>query len=252
MRENDVLRTMIASGLRRMLLLVIVALLMLPLTGCLYPKENSKQNVPPKEAVRNVQAAIDQYYAEVGLLPIRNSSQEVPKYEKFKIDFKKLQSGGYLGELPKAAFENGGNYYFIIIDEETAPRVKLMDIVSFQKINDIQNWVKLHISNGGALPKKDAMYPGFYTIDYKSMNRTAPVIQSVYSGGSLQAIIDDQGIVYTDYGIDIMQLIERSGGVDAVSVVDLRELLVDASDFVPVKAPEYRLIQGEPAAILPE
>jgi hypothetical protein len=31
---------------------------------------------------------------------------------------------------------------------------------------------------------------------------------------------------------------------------DLRTLLVDSSDFVPVKSPAYRLVNGEPQASL--
>ncbi|MFD0586894.1 hypothetical protein ACFQZE_02675 [Paenibacillus sp. GCM10027627] len=226
----------------------LVAVMLLTLTGCLYPKDKL-MDVPPKEAVRNVQAAIDQYFAEKSLLPIVNSSQEVSKYEKYKINFQKLTSTGYLSSIPTAAFENGGNYYFIIIDEETDPRVKLMDIVTFQKINDIQNWVKLHMAEGGALPKKEAMYPGFYAVDYEAMNKKAPVIKSVYSGGTLSALVDDKGQVYTDYGLDIMQLIQKNGTAELEKDADLRALLVDSADFVPVKAPEYRLVDGEPVAI---
>lgn len=231
---------------------VLLATLAVTLSGCLYPKENLKQNIPPKEAVRNVQAAIDQYQEELGLLPIQNSSQDVPKYEKFKLDFPKLQGKGYISSIPAAAFENGGNYYFIVIDEETDPRVKLMDIVTFQKINDIQSWVKQYMDSRGAVPKLDEMYPGFYSIDYESMNKSAPDIRSVFSGVGLSAIVDEGGVVYADYGIDLMQLKQRNAELQATDETDLREWLVDSSDFVPVKSPEYRLKDGEPVAVKPE
>lgn len=231
---------------------VLLALLTLALSGCLYPKENLKQNVPPKEAVRNVQAAIDQYFNELSLLPIKNSDQTVPKYEKFKIDFAKLQGKGYISSIPTAAFENGGNYYFIVIDEETAPRVKLMDIVTFQKINDVQSWVEQYMDSRGSVPKLNEMYPGYYSIDYESMNKSAPDIRSVFSGVGLSAIVDEAGVVYTDYGIDIMQLKQRNTDLQATEQTDLREWLVDSSDFVPVKSPEYRLRNGEPVAVKSE
>jgi hypothetical protein len=231
--------------------ITLVALTML-LSGCLYPDENLKQNVPPKEAVRNVQAAVDQYFEELGLLPIANSDQDVPKYEKFKLDFKKLQSKGYLAAIPMAAFENGGNYYFLIIDEETDPTVKLMDIVTYQRINDVQSWVKQYRDSRGSFPAGDEMYPGFYTIDYESMGRNAPELRSVFSGTLLSAIMDKNGIVYTDYGIDLMQLLQKNDDLQATDDTDLREWLVDASDFVPVKSPEYRLQGSEPVAVLPK
>ncbi|RJE90033.1 DUF3939 domain-containing protein [Paenibacillus sp. 1011MAR3C5] len=228
----------------------LLAMITLSLSGCLYP-EDEKQNVPPKEAVRNVQAAIDQYFDEQGLLPIVTSSQDVPVYEKYKIDYKKLQAKGYLSYIPSAAFENGGNYYFIIIDEETDPTVKLMDIATFQKLIDVQSWVKQYSDSRGSLPKKDEMYPGFYTIDYEGMGKKAPDIRSVFSGVGLHAILDDKGNIYVDYGIDLMQYIQKNGESATNGIDDLRELLVKSSDFVPVKAPVYKLVGGEPVAVLP-
>lgn len=239
------------SGYRAAASAILLAALMTLLTGCLYPDENLKQNVPPKEAVRNVQAAIDQYFEEKGLLPIANSDQDVPKYEKFKLDFKKLQSTGYLSAIPTAAYENGGNYYFLIIDEETDPAVKLMDIVTYQRINDVQTWVKEYRDSRGSLPQGDEMYPGFYMIDYESMGRKAPAIRSIFSGTLLSAIMDEKGVVYTDYGVDLMQLLQKNADLQAGEDTDLREWLVDSSDYVPVKAPEYLLRDGEPVAVLP-
>lgn len=242
-------------GLRYIALLAMLSVVTLPLAGCLYPKDKIKQKVPTKEAVRNVQAAINQYYADHNLLPIQNSAQDVPKYEKFKLDFKKLLTKGYLTVIPSAAFENGGHYYFIVIDEYNTPRVKLMDIVTFQQINDVQAWVKQYVEmNKGVVPKTDMMYPGFYSIDYEIMGRKAPPIRSVFTGAGLSAIVDDNGVVYVDYGLDLMQLIHRKEGNPAAAndQTDLREWLVDASDFVPVKSPEYRLVNGEPVAVKPQ
>lgn len=227
-------------------------IMLLTLSGCMYPKDQLKQNqVAPKEAVRNVQAAIDQYKAETGMLPIKNSTAETPKYEKFYVDFAKLGRTGYLTDIPSAAFENGGNYSFLVIDEETKPRVKLLDILAFQKINDIQSWVTAYIQTNSKLPKGEQMYPGFYHIDYKSMKKTVPTIRSVFSGQTIQALVDDNGVVYSDYGIDIMQFVQKSGKTDFDAAFDLRTLLVDGTDFVPVKSPAYRLVNNEPQAVQP-
>ncbi len=218
----------------------------------MYPKDQLKQNqVAPKEAVRNVQAAIDQYKAETGMLPIKNSTAETPKYEKFYVDFAKLGRTGYLTDIPSSAFENGGSYSFLVIDEETKPRVKLLDILAFQRINDIQSWVTAYIQTNSELPKGEQMYPGFYQIDYKSMNKTVPAIRSVFSGQTIQALVDDNGVVYSDYGIDIMQFVQKSGKTDFDAAFDLRTLLVDGTDFVPVKSPAYRFVNNEPQAVQP-
>ncbi|WP_138753490.1 hypothetical protein [Paenibacillus sinopodophylli] len=247
MNIRNTLKALIGTRLWAGLVVSIVA--MLALTGCMYPKDQLKQNqVAPKEAVRNVQAAIDQFKQETGMLPIKNSTADTPKYEKFLIDFSKLGRTGYLTDIPSAAFENGGTFSFLVIDEETEPRVKLLDIVASQNINDIQAWVTAYIQSNSVLPKGEQTYPGFYQINYKEMNKTAPTIRSVFSGQTLQALVDENGVVYTDYGIDVMQFIQKSGESDYASDYDLRELLVDASDFVPVKSPVYHLVNNEPQA----
>ncbi|WP_082360676.1 hypothetical protein [Bacillus sp. FJAT-28004] len=222
------------------------------LSGCMYPKSQLKQNqIAPKEAIRNVQAAIDQYKAETGMLPMKNSTADTPRYEKFYIDFAMLNRTGYMSDIPSSAFEKGGNYSYLIIDEETKPRVKLLDILAFQKINDIQSWVTSYIQTNSVLPKGDQTYPEFYQIDYKAMNKSAPTIRSVFSGQTIQAIVGENGVVYSDYGIDIMQFIQKSGKEDFDPELDLRTLLVDGSDFVPVKAPVYHFVNNEPQAVKP-
>jgi len=219
-------------------------------SGCLYPQERKAQNqVSTKEAVRNVQGAIEQYFADKSVLPIKNAESSTPVYEKFFIDFAKLQREGYISSIPTAAFENGGNYYFLIIDEENTRQVKLMDIVTYQKINDIQSWVRTYVQTNGKLPMGEEMYEGFYLIDYKALSKKEPELVSQFSRQTLQAVIDNNGTVYTDYGIDIMQLLQKDGTEGLEQGLDLRELLVAASDFVPVKAPVYHLIDGEPRAV---
>ncbi len=237
--------------LRGALVALTLALAVMPLSGCMYPKDRMKQNAAPKEAIRNVQGAIDQYYDELQLLPIKNSSQSVPVYEKFLVDFDKLLSRGYISTMPAASFEGGGNYYFLILDEDSDPRVKLMDIVTAQRITDIQGWVNAYMQDHTAVPKASAVYPGFYEIDYKAMKRKEPTLVSVFSGIPQRAILDEDGTVFTDYGVDIMQLLERDKGKTYEENIDLRTLLVESSDYVPVKAPAYKLLDGEPVAVQP-
>ncbi|MFF2482151.1 hypothetical protein [Paenibacillus sp. NPDC058071] len=231
-------------------LLAIVCIAMLTLSGCMYPKDQLKQNqIPPKEAVRNVQAAIEQFQAETGMLPIKNSTAETPVYEKFVIDFVKLQNRGYISDIPSAAFEKGGNYYFLVINEETKPAVKLLNLVHFQQMNDISASVTAYANaNGGKLPKGGQAYPGFYYINFALLNKKAPNIASEYSGQTLTAMIDDKGLVYTDYGPDLMQKVTKEGDSAALEG-DLRELLALSDLFVPIKSPVYHWVDGEPVAI---
>lgn len=107
------------------------------LSGCLYPKELRKENqMASGEYVMVVQNAIDQYKAKTGVLPIKNSTENTPIYEKYPVDFRKLQ-GPYLSSIPVNAFENGGTAAYVLVDVETKPAVKMMDIPSFQK----KHWI---------------------------------------------------------------------------------------------------------------
>ncbi|MFC4777553.1 hypothetical protein ACFO9Q_12215 [Paenibacillus sp. GCM10023252] len=232
--------------------LIVLCILLAVISGCMYPENQMKQSGgAPKEAVRTVQAAIDQYQAETSLLPIENSASDTPLYEKFKIDFGKLQRAGYLSSIPGAAFENGGNYYFLLIDEETKPRVKLLDLVTFQQMNDLASWIKEYqAANNDGLPLGEQAYPGFYRVDYAKLNKQEQKIRSIYSGQTLTAMIDEQGNVYTDYGLDIMRAVDKLEDKELDPALDLRTLLVDQSEFVPVKAPVYHWVNNEPTAVI--
>lgn len=248
---NFVLAHPVSRGLwaRRAALLAISAVLLV-LTGCMYPNDRLSQNQgAPKEAVRNVQAAIDEYMADTGVLPIKNSTSETPLYEKFILDFIPLQGKGYLGDIPSAAFEKGGNYYFLITDEETDPKVRLMDLRIYQQINDISSWVQAYsTANAGKLPKGDEAYPGFYYVDYNVLGKKAPTIVSSYSGLTMAAMLDEKGQIYADYGPDLMQAIQKDGQTSFAADYDLRRLLVERDVFVPVKAPVYNWVDGQPQA----
>ncbi|ANY68852.1 hypothetical protein BBD42_22025 [Paenibacillus sp. BIHB 4019] len=249
---NFVLAHPVSRGLwaRRAALLATAAVL-LALTGCMYPNDRLSQNQgAPKEAVRNVQAAIDEYKADTGVLPIKNSTPETPLYEKFILDFVPLQGKGYLGDIPSAAFEKGGNYYFLITDEETDPKVRLMDLRIYQQINDISSWVQAYsTANAGKLPKGDEAYPGFYYVDYNLLGKKAPAIVSSYSGLTIAAMLDEKGQIYADYGPDLMQAIQKEGETSFAADFDLRRLLVERDVFVPVKAPVYNWVDGQPQAV---
>ncbi|WP_028561306.1 hypothetical protein [Paenibacillus pinihumi] len=231
-------------------LLILVSLSTVLLGGCMYPKENQAQNkASVREAVRNMQAVIDQYQKETGMLPMKNSTPETPKYEKYIVDLAKLQRMAYISDLPAVSFEKGGPYYFLIQDEQTKPTVKLMDLVTFQVVNEIQGWVDGYRRSNSELPAGDEAYPGFSRIDYSKLNKKEPAIRSIYSGMTLSAMMDQEGRVFVDYGLDIMKAVERSGVAEPQEGMDLRDLLVASSELVPVKSTAYQWINGEPQAV---
>ncbi|QJC51856.1 hypothetical protein HGI30_10050 [Paenibacillus albicereus] len=232
---------------RRLLAAATIAAAATLLSGCLYPREQLAQNqLPAKDAVASVQAVVDLYQQETGLLPLKNASVETPAYEKFVVDFAKLQRSRYLSELPAATFEKGGSYYFLIQNEETDPTVKLMPLPVFQAVNDAQAEIDRLVRGGGAVPRGESVSPGFYRIDYAKLGVKEPKLRSVYSGGALALMLDERGKVYADYGSDLMRAAQKKGLDEIGPEVDLRSLLAEETDFVPVKSPVYRLIDQEP------
>ncbi|MCM3747393.1 hypothetical protein M3223_08495 [Paenibacillus pasadenensis] len=245
---NNVLIRLPNNPSRRFKAAASLAVLTLALSGCMYPKERLGQNqVPAKDAVASVQMVVDLYQKDTGLLPMKNASENTPKYEKFIVDFAKLQQKNYISELPSASFEKGGSYYFVIQNEEKDPAVKLLPITTFQAVNDIQaESDRYKRNNGGAIPSGEQVYPGFYRINYAKLAVKEPELRSVYSGGALTLMMDERGRVYADYGSDLMRAVQKRG-LDAIKPEeDLRVLLAEGTDFVPVKAPVYYLVNKEP------
>jgi hypothetical protein len=236
---------------RRWLPAAGLALLTL-LSGCLYPKDNTPgNNVPVHASVQSVQDAVKRYQESSGLLPLQNADASVPVYEKYKIDFGKLKRMGYLESIPRLAFENGGKYVFLIIEEETNPTVKLLDLPVYQGIADVQKKVdEYRRTHAGSVPAGEEAYPGFRYLDFKQLGIARPELLSMFSKRPLELLTDDQGAVYADYGIDIAEALRKDERPPAADE-DLRGRLVILSDFVPVKSPVYRWIGDSPQAVAP-
>jgi len=66
----------------------------------MYPGEEKEAGVNYRESVKRLQAAIDDYQQEEGLLPILNADESTPRYEKFRIDMEKLNKSGFLDDIP--------------------------------------------------------------------------------------------------------------------------------------------------------
>lgn len=236
-------------GTRRALVIACLTALMLSLTGCLYPEEETPGNdVSARQSVLAVQDAVDRYKEDQGLLPIVSADESVPVYEKFKIDLGKLKRMNYLGSIPNVAFESGGSSQFLLIDEETKPTVKLLNIPAYQQAVSVQKKVNEYIdAHGGEVPAGDELYPGYWSLDFKKLGGGEPKARSMFSGQSLTFMVDKAGTVYFDYGLDIATAVRKSSATPSADE-DLRRVLVDASYYVPVKSPVYHWVNGEPVA----
>ncbi|MFD1774149.1 DUF3939 domain-containing protein [Paenibacillus rhizophilus] len=230
-----------AAGLQGILVLALF------LSGCMYPgKEDSGSAIIYRESVKKIQTAVDDYYKEEGLLPIMNADETTPRYEKFRIDLDKLNKRGYLDAIPATAFEKGGSAYFLLLDEERNPTVKVMDLVTVQAVNDVQRKVNLYrSSHGGELPAAGELYPGLYSVDGKKAGTESLKLTSVYSGQEMDFMIDRTGSVYADYVFDIMSAVDK-GTEQPAPDEDLRSYLLENSWFVPVKSLPYYWVGGQP------
>lgn len=219
------------------------------LTGCLYPGEQRTDGkVSYIESVDRLQRAVDLFQDDQGILPIITAGEETPRYEKYRIDLELLLNRGYIEQIPQTAFEKGGSAYFLIIDEEEDPTVKVMDLLTVQKVNDVQRLVdQYRKSHDGNLPvdERTPGYEGVHVVSLEEAGAGKYEMSSVYSGQSLNYLVDDAGKVYVDYAVDIMQAIEKSGKRPSEDQ-DLREFLTEESYYVPVKSLNYRLENGTP------
>ncbi|MCL6602395.1 MAG: hypothetical protein K6T94_05905 [Paenibacillus sp.] len=225
----------------------VLLILTFSLSGCLYP--DSDEGIPKvnyRESVKRIQSAVDDFQQEEGILPIINADITTPRYEKFRIDLDMLNKKGYLDDIPSTAFEKGGSAYFLILNEESDPTVKVMDLVTVQKVNDVQLQITRYKSaHGGVLPAGDEIYPGLFSIDSKKAGTGSIKLSSVYSGEDTPFIMDKDGNVYVDYVFDIMTVINKNGGPEQQNR-DLRFDLEEASYYVPVKSLPYLWINEQP------
>jgi hypothetical protein len=231
----------------------LLILILTSMTGCLYPNDQTPgSQASAREAVLTAQDAVNRYKDQTGLLPIQNADSSVPLYEKFKVDFGKLQRMGFIAQVPTAAFENGGANQFLIIDEETKPQVKLLDLTVFQAVGDVQKKVNgYRQAHSNSNPAGVDIYPGFPEVDFGKMNMSAPDIRSMYPHQPLNILVNDKGQVFVDYGIDIATAIKKAETKPKPNE-DLRRVLIEASYYVPVRSPVYRWVNGAPQAVKSE
>jgi hypothetical protein len=217
------------------LILVITAAL---LSGCMYPKEELTQNqIPYKDQVQAVQTAVDNFKMDNGgILPIKTKEAETPIYQKYPIEFKKI-SPKYIADPPGNAYENGGVFQYVLVDVETNPTVKLLDLRMTETIREL----KLRIKTKGYPPYKTQIAKNVFSLDYKKLGyETAPFVVSPYTNQNLSLVITGSAEVYVDYRPDLYQKLKNSDIVVKPGE-DIRSILVKDSMFVPAYSLPYTI-----------
>ncbi|WP_188453854.1 hypothetical protein [Virgibacillus oceani] len=225
-----------------------VLLLMILLSGCLYPdNELAKNQVPNEAQLELVQAAVDNYREETnGLVPIKTKPMDTPIFQKYLIDFSALKEKHQLAEIPGNAYENGGVYQYTLITPEDNPRVKLIDLRITEAIREVS--VKLQIYRNEHLypPFGDPIVKGIYKLNYKELGlEHEPYVVSPYSGDNLPIIMTTDGELYVDYRNDLYDAI-KDYDHNYKKGDDIRYLLAENTPFVPVYSLPYTIRDGEP------
>lgn len=215
------------------------------LSGCMYPDHLREENRgSDRDELAAVQSAVLQYREAYGVLPIKTSGKDTPVYEKYVIDFQRLVNTPYLDRIPSNAYEEGGPHIYVIVNPETEPTVRWFDLATAQKVNDVQREVNRYAALYGHLPAGEPFAPGYTQIDYKRLRMERVQIRSVYSGGNLGLIMNEEGKVGINYGPDIAAYLSAHG-IEPEPGRDLREYLVERTPAVPVKSFPYVWRNGE-------
>ncbi|MCM3566779.1 hypothetical protein [Neobacillus mesonae] len=220
------------------MLALLFALTALLLSGCMFPKEELAQNqVPYKDQIQAVQQAVNDFKKDKGgILPIKTKEADTPIYQKYPIDFKKI-TPQYMAEPPGNAFESGGIFQYVLVDAETNPTVKLLDLRTAEAIRDIN----LRIKTKGYPPFGKEISKNVYSIDFKKLGyQEPPYAISPFTNKNLTFVVTSKAEVFVDYRPDLFEVLKNTKR-EIKPGEDIRSILVDNSMFVPAYSLPYTI-----------
>ncbi len=229
---------------------IVSVMILLLLAGCMYPYAHKEHTAPPyPEQLAMVQESVDRFHQETGLLPIKTFDQDTPFYHRYAIDFNQLIPR-YMSDPPANSFERGGPYRYVLINVETDPQVKVINLRHSQTVADLQLRVNAYLERHPFLPIDQMLEGGYFTLNYKELGlKKVPMVQSPYSGEYLPLIVDQRGEVGIDYRLDLYQRLQQKQPLDIKEGEDIRYLLTEGSPFVPAHSFPYAVQDGEPVLI---
>ncbi|WP_181348218.1 hypothetical protein [Thalassobacillus sp. CUG 92003] len=232
----------------KLMKIALMPLLLMALTGCLYPNDQlAKNKVPNQQQLETVQNAVEQYQEQTSnYLPIKTKPQDTPIFQKYLLDFSALKQQGLISEAPGTAFENGGHYQYVLINVEENPTVKVLDLRTSETIRSINTKIDVYKRENGYPPFGKEVASGIYELKYEKLGYDNPLtVESPYSQKNLPVLINDRQELVIDYRKDIYQFMEGNDHTYEKGD-DLRYLLTDHSPFVPGYSPPYTIEDGEP------
>ncbi|MBF0709015.1 MULTISPECIES: hypothetical protein [Bacillales] len=220
------------------------------LSGCLYPESQKNENqIPYTDQIQSVQTAVEQFQENKSILPIKTRDQETPIYQKYPVDFKKLVPA-FLQQAPGNSFESGGVFQYVLIHVEEEPTVRLIDLVTIEKVKDLQLRINDYRRKKNYPPFKDVLAKDRYSIDYDAMGMDEePTVKSPFTNEQLPFFLDEKGDVHINYSSDLTKAIESNPDHSYEKGDDIRDLLADNSFYVPVASVAYT-IENDKAVFL--
>lgn len=222
--------------MKRMMITGILAAAVLMLSGCLYPEERKAENqVPYKEQLQSVQTAVNKFREDNdGILPIKTRDEQTPIYIKYPIDFNRLKPQ-YIADPPGNAFESGGIFQYVLVDVENNPTVKIFDLRMAEKIRSLN----IRLQTSKYPPFKDNVADHVFSLDYSKLGyKKEPYVVSPFSQRNLSLVISGKGELYVDYSPDLYEKL-KSKKHSYKPGEDIREILLEDSDFVPAYSLPY-------------
>ncbi len=214
----------------------------------MYPtSELDKNQVPNEVQLEMVQAAVEHYQEQTGgLLPIRTKSNDTPIFEKYLIDFTTLKESNSIADVPGNAYENGGVYQYAILNPETNPQVKLIDLRLTEAIRSVKIRVNAFRDKHIYPPFGERIDDGIFEIDYDKIGiDSPPLIDSPYSDVTLPLVMDANGEIYVDYRIDLNNALQTYEHTYQEGD-DIRFILAENAPFLPAYSVPYTIKNDEP------
>lgn len=214
---------------------IFLVMTALALTGCAYPQESRAQNqVPDVDQLASVQRAVNEFQAETGVLPIKDSELDTDIFIKYKIDFEKLVPK-YIASPPANAYEKGGIFQYVLWNVEEEPTVKLVDLRVPERIRE----VNMRFMATAYPQYKDKIIEHIYTINFENIGYKEEItVQSPYTTNLLPIVVTAEGHLYVDYSMDLYQFM-TDNAIVATPGEDIRTLLAEAYPVVPAYSLPY-------------
>ncbi|WP_214826625.1 hypothetical protein [Exiguobacterium algae] len=226
-------------------LLTISLLTASVLGGCMFPDTERVNNIPYEDQLQSVQSAVDAYQENTGVLPIKTKPANTPLMERYPVEFGRLVPG-YMADPPSNSFEGGGLFQYVLVDVETDPTIKLIDLRVTERLQELQTKINAFRAKEGKFPFDGSLGKNQFTIDYeKVFVSEEPYIPSPYSDKELPIYVDGSGQLFVDYREDMKQALENTD--ESLNPGDdLRYLLYEDSPFAPAYSQGYSIDeQGE-------